>query len=239
MEFKKKRLNENLNIVGVGKDSFTEGKLQNIIISEEQLTRLLSKLEKKDELTTIREEVDKTYTYIRESIEKYNISELDINNYQPLSINEQGSRDRNPGVAAAEGIENILDNIKRAYEYIKDSRTRKQISNALAKLDNFMVVTADAIASGRDQRAPRSSEDLTKPMPYPELDESEGETTDDLNECGGGMYETEEIDECGEGDLGDEVYDDMDDEEETVVVNLALESDLKKMKEVIKPIKRV
>ena len=51
-----------------------------------------------------------------------------LKDYQEVLL-EQGMRDRNPGIAAAEGIENILDNIKRAYTYIKDSRTKKQIWN--------------------------------------------------------------------------------------------------------------
>jgi len=45
MEFKKKNLNEALNIKGSDKKTFSE-KPQNIVISEEQLDRLINKVSK-------------------------------------------------------------------------------------------------------------------------------------------------------------------------------------------------
>ena len=36
-----------------------------------------------------------------------------------------------------------------------------------------MTYSAELIASGRDQRAARSFEDVTNPLPYPEVDEPE------------------------------------------------------------------
>jgi hypothetical protein len=93
------------------------------------------------------------------------------------SLNESfygtGDNRHHPGESAAAGVENLIDNIKRAYSYVKDSRTRKQISNTLTKLNNFMTYTAELIGSGRDQRSARSWDDVTNPLPYPDLDEPE------------------------------------------------------------------
>jgi tRNA C32,U32 (ribose-2'-O)-methylase TrmJ len=79
-------------------------------------------------------------------------------------------RGRNPGVGAGEGIENVLKGIQKAYEMIRDSETRRKLANSITKLGNFMTITADAIASGRDQRAMANPETLKKAMPYPELE---------------------------------------------------------------------
>jgi len=45
MEFKKSKLNENLNLPKTGKKSFSN-KSQNIIVSESQLERLIEKIAK-------------------------------------------------------------------------------------------------------------------------------------------------------------------------------------------------
>ena len=92
--------------------------------------------------------------------------------------------DRNPGFAAAEGIEVIIDNLKKGWAMIKDSNTRKQIQNTLTKLNNFMTYSAELVGSGSSQRAPRSYEQLAKPLPFPELDEPEDleDIDDDLED---------------------------------------------------------
>ena len=36
-----------------------------------------------------------------------------------------------------------------------------------------MAITADAVMAGKQQRAPRRNDQLTRPLPYPELDEPE------------------------------------------------------------------
>jgi len=83
---------------------------------------------------------------------------------------EQGQYDRNPGIAAAEGIENVINGIRKAYDYVKDPTTKKKIWNTLTKLNNFMTVTAELIGSGASQRAPRATSTITKPLPYPEIE---------------------------------------------------------------------
>ena len=125
-------------------------------------------VEKKNLLT----EVDKTYSLIRKRIIKERVSSLKTVNYR-LRLHEQGMYDRNPGFAAAEGIEVIIDNLKKGWAMIKDSNTRKQIQNTLTKLNNFMTYSAELVGSGSSQRAPRSYEQLAKPLPFPELDEPE------------------------------------------------------------------
>ena len=57
---------------------------------------------------------------------------------------------------------------------IKDSTTKKQISNTLTKLNNFATYTAELIGSGAPGgSSPRSYEELSEPLPYPEVDEPE------------------------------------------------------------------
>jgi len=140
-------------------------------LTDRDLNRLLEASMRKKKLI---KEVKKTYSLITRRIIKENIGGLKLVNYETL-LNEQSewSGGRNPGSSAAEGIENILDNLKKAWSMIKDSTTRKQISNTLTKLNNFATYTAELIGSGQSQSAPRSYEQLADPLPFPELDEPE------------------------------------------------------------------
>ena len=64
---------------------------------------------------------------IRKAIIKENL-DLNIKDYSD-TIMEQGMYDRNPGIAAGEGIENVVNAIKKAYAY--DSKTvilKKKVS---------------------------------------------------------------------------------------------------------------
>ena len=142
----------------------------------------------------LHEDINRTYRAIRRTIIKENNANLDIKDYQEVLSEGFNTGGPNPGVSAAAGIENIIDNVKRAYSYVKDSRTRKQIMNTLVKLNNFMTYSAELIGSGRDQRAARSYDDVSKPLPYPEVDEPE-ELEDIDDEL---MEEDEEIDEFKE-----------------------------------------
>ena len=128
-------------------------------------------------LEELYEDINRTYRVIRKAIINEGTALLEIKNYQDLLV-EQGQYDRNPGVAAGEGIETIIDNIKRAYSYIKDSRTRKQIMNTLAKVNNFMTYSAELIGSGSSQRTPRTYDQVSNPLPYPETEDSEEELSE-------------------------------------------------------------
>ena len=107
------------------------------------------------------------HSLIREAIVTERISGLNRRDY---ILTEQGMYDRNPGIAAAEGIENVINGIKKAYDYVKDPTTKKKIWNTLTKLNNFMTVTAELIGSGQSQRRPRPASQISKPLPYPEVE---------------------------------------------------------------------
>jgi hypothetical protein len=124
-------------------------------------------------LSELHEDVNKTYRAIRKAIINERTGKLELKDYQEVLSEGFNTGGPNPGLSAAAGIENIIDNIKRAYTYVKDSRTRKQIANTLTKLNNFMTYTAELVGSGRDQRASRSYSDVSNPLPFPELDEPE------------------------------------------------------------------
>ncbi len=111
--------------------------------------------------------IDDVHSIIREAIVTERISGLKRHDYMLM---EQGQYDRNPGIAAAEGIENVINGIRKAYDYVKDPTTKKKIWNTLTKLNNFMTVTAELIGSGASQRAPRATSTITKPLPYPEIE---------------------------------------------------------------------
>jgi len=111
--------------------------------------------------------IDDAHSIIREAIVTERISGLKRHDYMLM---EQGQYDRNPGIAAAEGIENVINGIRKAYDYVKDPTTKKKIWNTLTKLNNFMTVTAELIGSGASQRAPRATSTITKPLPYPEIE---------------------------------------------------------------------
>ena len=127
-------------------------------------------LEEEDELEEI---VNEAYNLINKAIKS-----------EKITLLEQGMYDRNPGVAAGEGIENIINHVKKAWEYIKDPTTREKLENSIVKLSNFMTKTAELIGSGRNQRQARPDSKILQDMPYPEHEEgyeftSEDEFTDE------------------------------------------------------------
>ena len=126
---------------------------------------IILNLEEEDELEEI---VNEAYSLINEAIKTERITLL-----------EQGMYDRNPGVAAGEGIENIINHVKKAWEYIKDPTTRQKLENSIVKLSNFMAKTAELMAAGRDQRNPRADASILKDMPYPEHEEGFEITSED------------------------------------------------------------
>ena len=136
-------------------------------------------------------------------------------------LGEQGQYNRNPGVAAGEGLEVVIDGIKKAYEMVKDSDMRKKIENTLVKLNNFMKTTAELMQSGAPGgHAVRHTDKITDEVPYPELEEEvnegakpdfldldkDGDTEESMKKAAGEVEEgyDEEIEEgmtcesCGE-----------------------------------------
>ena len=86
MKFSKKIVAESLNQSNTGKKVFTKGKVQNVVLSEEQLDRLLSSLEesKQDSIKTIIKECHKL---IRESITNEGLG-LSVDDYSDELIGE-------------------------------------------------------------------------------------------------------------------------------------------------------
>tara|TARA_B110000977_G_scaffold201859_1_gene299437 strand:+ start:8452 stop:9171 length:720 start_codon:yes stop_codon:yes gene_type:complete len=239
MKFSKKIVAESLNQSNTGKKVFTKGKVQNVVLSEEQLDRLLSSLEesKQDSIKTIIKECHKL---IRESITNEGLG-LSVDDYSDELIGEGfNTGGYNRGVAAGEGIENVINGIKKAYDMVKDSNTRKKLANSITKLGNFMTITADAIASGRDQRGMSDSDSLRDPLPYPDLDEGYDE------EVGEGHHE---MDEAAKPDFLD--LDKDGDKEESMKKaskemkeskekkEKLLQEEINKMKRIIKPIAKI
>ena len=112
MKFSKKIVTESLNHPNSGKKVFTEGKRQNVVLSEEQLDRLLSNLENTNQ-RSIETIVKECHQIIRESITSEGL-ELSIDDYSDDLIGEGfDTGGYNRGVAAGEGIENIISHTGR------------------------------------------------------------------------------------------------------------------------------
>ena len=274
MKFNKQSVTEIIRQPKSGKKVFTEGKKQNVILSEEQLDRLLLQLKESRE-KSISSTIKDAYELIREAIKSEKL-DLSVDDYSPVLTEDQSEwrGGRNPGVSAAEGLENIISGIKKAYDMIKDSDTRKKLANSMTKLGNFMTITADAMAAGRDQRSMRNADSLRDELPYPEL---ETVTVDDELEegkkrrgkSGPGTYGNDDVfpgpkeggisrflkskpegkkpdflDLDGDGDTEEsmkkastEVTDDTEDIKEHK--EKLIREEIKKMKQIIKPITKI
>tara|TARA_R110002050_G_scaffold202903_3_gene338147 strand:+ start:242 stop:961 length:720 start_codon:yes stop_codon:yes gene_type:complete len=239
MKFNKKSVTEIISQPKSGKKVFTEGKKQNVILSEEQLDRLLLQLNESREKTIV-SIIKESYEVIREAIKSEKL-DLSIDDYSPVLTedNSEWSGGRNPGVSAAEGLENIISGIKKAYDMIKDSDTRKKLANSMTKLGNFMTITADAMAAGRDQRGPRSADSLRDELPYPELETvtvddeeiSEDAKPDFLDLDGDG--DTEESMKKASMEVTDKTEDIKEHKEKLI------REEIKRMKQIIKPITKI
>ncbi len=132
----------------------------------------------KSQLEQIDLMIMETFDSIKSSIIRERIRGLKRTDY---ILNEQSewSGGRNPGASAASGIENVVSSLKKAWNFIKDEKTRHQIMNTLTKLDNFMTYTAELVASGRDQKSPRGYGDVSNPLPYPEVEDNKMDIVDD------------------------------------------------------------
>jgi len=242
MKFSKKIVTESLNQPNSGKKVFTKGKRQNVLLSEEQLDRLLSNLETKNQ-ESIETIVKECHQLIRESITNEGLK-LSIADYSDDLIGEGfDTGGYNRGVAAGEGIENVINGIKKAYDMIKDSDTRKKLANSITKLGNFMTITADAIASGRDQRAMTNPDSLRDPLPYPELDEGDDK---EMGEAHHEMDEGKKKDHDGDGDIDSDDYLMAKDKaikksmkESKEEKEKLIQEEIKKMKKIIKPISKI
>ena len=216
MKFSKKIVTESLDHPNSGIKVYTEGKRQSVILSEEQFERLISTVNESKE-KEIANLIKESHKLIRNSIINESLG-LNYDNYLEIIV-EQGQYDRNPGTAAAEGLENVLDGIKKAYDMIKDSDTRKKLANSITKLGNFMTYTAELVGSGSSQRKPRSYDQVSNPLPHPEFEvEIEEDVKPDFLDLDGDGNKKESMKKASK---------DMKKEE------------TRKMKQIIKPIEKV
>ena len=191
MKFNKKTLSESIESELSGNKHFTSGVKQNVVITESQLERLVG-VNHNNGKKIVKESIDdvikEAYDLINQCIISEGIDGLDMGNYilneqdpnggngYNRDLGEQGQYNRNPGVAAGEGLEVVIDGIKKAYEMVKDSDMKKKIENTLVKLNNFMTTTAELMQSGAPSgHAVRPTEKITDKVPYPELDEEVNE----------------------------------------------------------------
>ena len=227
MRFNKQTVTESLNHPKSGKKVFTDGKKQSVVLSEQQLDRLLLQLKESNE-ESITNTIRYAYKLIRESIKEEGLG-LSVGKYSETLV-EQGQYNRDPGVAAAEGLEVVIAGIKKAYDMIKDSDTRKKLANSMTKLGNFMTITAELVGSGASQRNPRSYDEVSDDMPYPELDEEVNEVAKpdflDLDKDG----DTEESMKKAAG----EVKAESKKEREKLI-----QEEITRMKQIIKPISKI
>jgi len=255
MKFNKKTLNKSLNIPGPTKKSFTNNRNQNVILSEEQFDRLSGILNESNYKGIVKT-IGVTNKLIRESITREGL------------VLEQGQYNRNPGVAAGEGLEVVLDGFKKAYDMIKDSETRKKLANSITKLGNFMSTTAELMQSGAPGgHAVRHTDEITDEMPYPEFDldeavkpdfldlDKDGDKEESMKKAAGEIEEggmaCESCGEVHEGDCGDTEeeggfnQDKLEfggfglSESKKMSEKELIQEDIKKMKKVIKPVQRI
>ena len=257
MKFSKKIVTESLDHPNSGIKVYTEGKRQSVILSEEQFERLISTVNESKE-KEIANLIKESHKLIRNSIINESLG-LNYDNYLEIIV-EQGQYDRNPGTAAAEGLENVLDGIKKAYDMIKDSDTRKKLANSITKLGNFMTYTAELVGSGSSQRNPRSYDQVSKPIPHPEfeeLEESEDGEFPGPKDGGIGRFlkskkegvKPDYLDLDKDGDEEESMKKAAKDmkKEETIIASnvddpsqeVVLQEDIRKMKQIIKPIEKV
>ena len=255
MKFDKKTLSEAIESELVGSKHFTNGKKQNIIVNESQLDRLLMKVNDNNP-TKINNMIIETFKIIREAIVKENL-DLNVRDYSEAVISESQDewRGHNPGASAAAGIENIINSVTKAYDMIKDSDTRRKLANSITKLGNFMTYSAELIGSGSSQRAPRSYEDVSDDLPYPELEETVIDVSDD--DIAGIELITKDVAEeasvidkmkerdiepvggQGEDNAEDNTVDDTQTETVKEEKEKLIREDIKRMKQIISPISKI
>tara|TARA_R110002074_G_C12437741_1_gene657408 strand:- start:37 stop:579 length:543 start_codon:yes stop_codon:yes gene_type:complete len=101
------------------------------------------------------EGINKIHNKIRIAIVKEGVKSLNIRKYTPVLSEEWQGMDaggRNPGVSAANGIEEVIKGLKKAYEFVKDQETGKMIMNSIVRLSNTLSVIGTYVGSGQSQR---------------------------------------------------------------------------------------
>ena len=158
------------------------------IVKKKDLQKLISEsIRRGKQVTTntprinfrsLNENVNKTHNKIRIAIVKEGVKGLNIRNYKPtLSEDWQGmdAGGRNPGVSAANGIEEVIKGLKKAYDMVTDKATGHMIMNSITRLSNTLAVIGTYVGSGQSQTTVNPEKlylDLD-PIPYPAVEAAE------------------------------------------------------------------
>jgi len=114
------------------------------------------------------EDVNNVYNKIRIGIVKEGYP-LNIKNYLPiLSEAQDEHRGHSPSAAAANGIDEIIKNLRKAEEMWKGTQVGDMIANSVTRLMNTMTVIGTYVGSGQRQQQvnpERLYKDLTKLRP--------------------------------------------------------------------------
>jgi len=135
------------------------------IVTKKDLQKLISESIKRGrgsvnntpriDFVRMNEEINKVHNKIRIAIVKEGVKTLNIRKYTPILSEEwQGfnAGGQNPGVSAANGIEEVIKGLKKAYEMVKDNETGKMIANSIVRLSNTMSVIGTYAGSAKSQR---------------------------------------------------------------------------------------
>jgi|TARA_R110000824_G_scaffold154248_8_gene326274 hypothetical protein len=129
--------------------------------------------------TSLNENINKVHNKIRIAIVKEGISNLNIRNYKPILKEESfygsGSNRHNPGESAANGIEEVIKGLRKAYDMVTDKATGHMIMNSITRLSNTLAVIGTYVGSGQSQTEvnPERLYKALKPIPYPAVEAAE------------------------------------------------------------------
>tara|TARA_B100001094_G_C17994411_1_gene701904 strand:- start:424 stop:963 length:540 start_codon:yes stop_codon:yes gene_type:complete len=158
------------------------------IVKKKHLQKLISESLKKRKVMTsntptidfvrMNEEINRVHNKIRIGIVKEGITGLDIRNYVPIlseSFYGTGSNRNHPGESAANGVEEVIKGLKKAYEFVKDQETGKMIMNSIVRLSNTLSVIGTYMGSGKSQRGVDDEwlYSQLSDIPYPGVEDAE------------------------------------------------------------------
>ena len=158
------------------------------IVKKKDLQKLISEsIRRGNKVTTntpsvnfvsLNENINKVHNKIRIAIVKEGINSLNLRNYKPTLSEEWQGMDaggRNPGTSAANGIEEVIKGLTKAYDMVTDKATGHMIMNSITRLSNTLAIIGTYVGSGQSQRAvnPERLYKELSPIPYPAVEAAE------------------------------------------------------------------
>jgi hypothetical protein len=128
---------------------------------------------------SLNEDINRVHNKIRISIVKEGLRGLNINNYLPILKEESfygsGSNRHHPGESAANGIEEVIKGLRKAYDMVTDKATGHMIMNSITRLSNTLAVIGTYVGSGQSQTEvnPERLYQELSPIPYPAVEAAE------------------------------------------------------------------